>query len=64
MNAESQVYTQFMRTGFPPPTDITIESMRERAEALHEKINEKFIGNFKGKLEEKSIKIKEQTGRN
>ncbi|CAF3664330.1 unnamed protein product [Rotaria sordida] len=56
-NNESEAYTQFLRTGFPPPFDITIQAMRDRAEALHKKINEKLIGKFKGKEEEKNVKI-------
>ncbi|CAF3355083.1 unnamed protein product, partial [Rotaria sp. Silwood2] len=35
--------------------------MRDRAEALHKKINEKFIGTFKGIEEEKNIKINNNT---
>lgn len=61
-NAESNAYTQFLRTGFPPPTDVTIEAMRERSEAMHEKINEKFIGTFRGKIEQRKVPIDQQTG--
>jgi len=63
LNAESKAYTQFLRTGFPLPTGIDIESMRERAEALHKKINEKLIGNFQGQEIEKKVEIKGKTGR-
>ncbi|CAF3725595.1 unnamed protein product [Adineta steineri] len=56
-NSESEAYTQFIRTGFPPPSDISIEGIRQRAEKLHEKINEKLIGKFKGQEIEKIIKI-------
>jgi acetyl esterase/lipase len=51
-----------MRTGFPPPTGIDIESMRERAEALHKKINEKLIGTFQGQEIEKKVEIKGKPG--
>ncbi len=61
-NRESQEYSQFLRNGFPPPSDVTIKAMRERAESLHEKINEKLIGTFKGKTEEKNVQINENTG--
>ncbi len=61
-NSESEAYTQFLRTGFPPPTDVTIKAMRERAEALQKKINEKLIGSFKGKEEEKNVRIDGNTG--
>ncbi|CAF4872131.1 unnamed protein product [Rotaria sp. Silwood1] len=60
-NNESIAYTQFLRTGFPPPFDITIKGMRDRTEALHKKINEKLIGTFKGIEEEKNIKINNNT---
>ena len=63
LNAESQAYTQFLRTGFPPPTDVTIKAIRERTEALNEAINKKLIGTFKGKIEEKTVKISGNTGR-
>jgi len=63
LNSESQAYTQFLRTGYPPPTDVTVKAMRERSESLHEKINEKLIGIFKGKLEEKIVQISDKTGR-
>lgn len=36
--------------------------MRERAEALHETINRKLIGTFKGKIEERSIKVEKNIG--
>ena len=62
-NSESNAYTQFMRTGLPPPTDISVKSMRERAEVLHNKVNEKLIGTFKGKEEEKKVTINGNTGR-
>jgi hypothetical protein len=52
-----------MRSAFPPPTDVTIKAMRERAEALHEKVNAKLIGTFKGKEEEKKVIINGNTGR-
>ncbi|CAF2060908.1 unnamed protein product [Rotaria magnacalcarata] len=56
-NNESKTYTQFLRTGFPPPFDISIAGIRERAEALHRKINEKLIDKFKGKEQEKNVRI-------
>ncbi|CAF1458095.1 unnamed protein product, partial [Rotaria magnacalcarata] len=56
-NNESKTYTQFLRTGFPPPFDISIAGIRERAEALHKKINEKLIDKFKGKEQEKNVRI-------
>ena len=37
--------------------------MRERAEAMHQKINEKLIGSFRGKVEEKNVPIDQNTGR-
>jgi hypothetical protein len=52
-----------MRTGMPPPTDISVKSMRERAEVIHNKVNEKLIGTFKGKEEEKKVTINGNTGR-
>lgn len=63
LNDESKAYTQFLRTGFPPPNDVTIKAMRERAEAMHQKINEKLIGSFRGKIEEKNVPIGRNTGR-
>jgi hypothetical protein len=63
LNSESQAYTQFLRFGYPPPTNVTVKAMRERSEGLHEKINEKLIGIFKGKLEENIVRISNQTGR-
>jgi hypothetical protein len=62
-NSESIAYTEFISHGFPHPTSFTIEGIRKRAEALHEKVNEKLIGTFKGKEEEKKVKINENTGR-
>lgn len=38
--------------------------MRERSENVHEKVNEKFIGQFKGTEEERQVKIDEITGNN
>jgi hypothetical protein len=61
-NDETRAYTQFMRSGFPPPSGFTFEAMRERAEALHAKINEKFTGTFKGVAEEKKVRISGNTG--
>jgi hypothetical protein len=52
-----------MKTGFPPPNDFTIKAMRERSEALYEEINKNLIGTFKGKEEEKKVKINENIGR-
>jgi acetyl esterase/lipase len=52
-----------MKNGFPHPTSFTIEAIRNRAEGLHEKINEKLIGTFKGKEEEKEVKINGNTGK-
>ena len=37
--------------------------MRERTQAMHEKINEKFIGTFRGKIEERKVSIDRTTGR-
>lgn len=36
--------------------------MRERSENVHEKINGKFLGTFKGKEEERKLKVDENTG--
>ncbi len=63
LNSESQAYTDFLRFKYPPPTGITPKAMRERSEGLHEKINEKLIGSFKGNLEEKFVRLNNQTGR-
>ncbi len=52
-----------MRNGFPSPTAFTINAMRERAEALNKEINKKLIGSFKGKEEEKKVKINGNIGR-
>lgn len=62
-NDETTAYTRFLRTSFPPPSDITIKAIRERSEALHKKVNENLIGTFKGKEEEKTIRINSTTGR-
>jgi hypothetical protein len=62
-NSESIAYTEFIRNGFPQPTDLTIEAIRKRTQALHEKVNEKLIGTFKGKEEEKKVKIYGNTGK-
>ncbi|UJR31673.1 hypothetical protein I4U23_019154 [Adineta vaga] len=54
---ESRAYTQFMRTGFPAPNSVAIEGIRQRAEDLHKKVNEKLIGKFKGQEIEKKVRI-------
>lgn len=38
--------------------------MRERSENVHEKVNEKLIGTFKGTEQEKFVKVNDETGKN
>ena len=59
---ESRAYTEFLRTSFPPPTSISMEGIRKRSEDLHAKVNEKFIGTFKGQEVEKKVQITGNTG--
>lgn len=58
---ESNAYSKFLRFDFPPPNDFTIDSVRQRSELLHEKINEKLIGTFKGHQEERQILLTDTT---
>jgi hypothetical protein len=40
----------------PPSNTFEVEKMRQQIEELHEKGNAKFIGTFKGNLEEQIVK--------
>ncbi|CAF3276575.1 unnamed protein product, partial [Rotaria sp. Silwood2] len=56
---EARTYATFILENFPAPKTFTLGGMRERSENVHEKVNEKFIGTFKGIEEERKIKIDE-----
>ena len=48
---------------FPPPKSFSLESMRERSENIHLKINEQLLGTFQGTQEERTVKVNDGTGR-
>ena len=63
MNDESRAYVKFILQNWAPPKDFNLQLMRERSEHVHAKVNEKLIGKFTGKEEERKIEIDENTGR-
>ena len=60
---EARSYAQLISQHFPPPKGFDLKAMRERSENVHAKINEKFIGQFKGTEEERKVKVDETTGK-
>jgi len=58
---EARDFIMFVVQNFPRPKGFELEPMRERSEGLHEKINVKLTGTFKGTEEERKIKIDETT---
>jgi hypothetical protein len=59
---ESQNHILFVLENFRLPKDLDLKVMREQTESMHEKINEKLIGTFQGKEEERKIKVDKTTG--
>jgi hypothetical protein len=53
----------FISQNFPVPKGLGLEAMRQRSEDVHAKINEKFLGTFKGTEEERKLKVDETTGK-
>jgi hypothetical protein len=56
MNDESRAFWEFLQKSFEFPKSSSIEMIRPRIEEQHTKINEEFIGIFKGVEEEKIVK--------
>ena len=56
MNDETLAYFEFLETGYEFPEGSSIEIIRSRVEIQHTKVNEEFIGIFKGVEEEKIVK--------
>ncbi len=53
----------FISQNFPVPKGLGLEAMRQRSEDVHAKINEKFLGTFKGTEEERKLKVDETIGK-
>lgn len=49
---------------FQAPPGFDLQAMRARSENIHAKVNESFIGTFKGTEEERQVKLDETTGAN
>ncbi len=60
---EARNFILFVSQNFPVPKEFEAQVMRQRSENVHAKGNEKFLGTFKGKEEERNIKIDETTGK-
>lgn len=58
---EARNHSLFVSTNYPPPKGLSLKGMRQRSEDIHAKVNEKFIGQFKGTEEEKRLQIDETT---
>ena len=63
MNDEARAFALFVKHNFPASKDFSLQTMRERSENIHRKANEKLIGTFKGKEEERTLTVDENTGK-
>lgn len=63
MNDEARAFSLFVKNNFPASKDFSLQTMRERSGNIHEKANEKLIGTFKGKEEERTLTVDENTGK-
>jgi len=61
LNDEARNFVLFVSQNFPAPKEFEVQVMRQRSENVHAKVNEKFLGTFKGTEEERKIKIDETT---
>lgn len=62
MSDEARTYALLISQEFPAPPAFTLEAMRERSENVHAKVNQRFLGNFTGSEEERTVKVDENTG--
>ncbi len=59
---ESRNHILYVLQNFQLPKDLELKLMREQSENMHAKINEKLIGTFHGREQERKIKIDDTTG--